>query len=404
MRNAALMRLSLYLVAATVCSPALAQLSNDTVKIGIMADMSGPYADQQGPGDVVAAKLAIRDFGGTVLGRPVELVSGDMQNKPDVGLTLARRWFDTEHVDAIIGIGSSSVGIALQGLAKEKNKITIATSVATSELTGKECGPTSFHWVYDTYALAKATASAMQKQGARKWFFLTTDSAFGYSLEKEASKIIVAGGGTVVGSVKIPINSTDFSSYLLKAQSSGADIVALSVAGADAVNAAKQAREFGLVGNGQKVAGLILDVTNVYAIGLPEAQGMLFSAAFYWDQNAETRAFSDRFRALHGRPPTMMQAGVYSATIAYLKAVKEAGTDDAQAVQRALRALPVNDFMTKNGYVREDGRMMRDMYLLEVKKPDGSNDPWDLATVISTIPAEQAFRPLSESECPMINH
>lgn len=392
----------LALGAAMIVGPAHAQVSDDVVKIAVMADMSGPYADQQGPGDVVAAKLAIEDFGGKVLGKPIEIIDGDMQNKTDVGLTLARKWFDTEKVDTIIGLGSSAVGIAVQNIAREKNKITIATSVGTTELTGKACSPTGFHWVYDTYSLANGTASAILKQGGDSWYFLTSDYAFGHSLEKDAAAVVSKSGGKVLGAVRAPLNTSDFSSYLLQAQGSKAKIIGLANAGTDTINAIKQAREFGITAGGQKLAGLLVLLTNVHSLGLKDAQGLLFTEAFYWDQNDETRAFSKRFQAKHGAPPTMMQAGVYSATTHYLKAVREAGTDDTQKVQAAMRKMPVNDFMTKNGSIREDGRMMRDMYLLEAKKPEESKGEWDLMKVLATIPAEQAFRPLGESECPLV--
>ncbi|BAT60477.1 leucine-, isoleucine-, valine-, threonine-, and alanine-binding protein precursor [Variibacter gotjawalensis] len=379
-----------------------AQVSDDVVKIAVMADMSGPFADQQGPGDVVATKLAIEDFGGMVLGKPIEIVDGDMQNKTDVGLTLARRWYDLEKVDVILGLGSSAVGIAVQNVGREKNKITIATSAGTTELTGKACSPTGMHWVYDTYALANGTATAVTKAGGDSWYFVTADYAFGHSLEKDAGGVVQKLGGKVLGSAKAPLNTNDFSSFLLQAQASKAKVIGLANAGTDTINSMKQAREFGIMAAGQKMAGLLVSLTNIRALGLKDAQGLLFTEAYYWDQNDETRAFAKRFQAKHGKPPTMMQAGIYSAAVHYLKAVKEAGTDDTQKVLTAMRRLPVNDFMTKNGTIREDGRMMRDMYLLEAKRPDESSGEWDLMKVVARIPAEQAFRPLSDSECPLI--
>lgn len=382
--------------------PASAQVSDDVVKIAVMADMSGPYADQQGPGDVVATRLAVEDFGGKVLGKPIEIVDGDMQNKTDVGLTLARRWYDVEKVDIILGLGSSAVGIAVQGVAREKNKITIATSAGTTELTGKACSPNSFHWVYDTFAVANGTATAVTKAGGDSWYFLTADYAFGHSLEKDASGIIQKLGGKILGSARAPINTSDFSSFLLQAQASKAKIIGLANAGTDTINAVKQAREFGITAGGQKLAGLLVLLTNIHSLGLRDAQGLLFTEAYYWDQNDETRAFAKRFQAKHGKPPTMMQAGIYSAAMHYLKAVKEAGTDDTQKVLAAMRKMPVNDFMTRNAVIREDGRLMRDMYLLEAKKPEESKGEWDLMKVVATIPAEQAFRPLSDSECPLV--
>jgi branched-chain amino acid transport system substrate-binding protein len=388
---------------AALSGTARAQVSDDVVKIAVMADMSGPYADQQGPGDVVAAKLAIEDVGGKILGKPIEIIDGDMQNKTDVGLTLARKWFDTEKVDTIVGLGSSAVGIAVQNLARDKRKITIATSVGTTELTGKSCSPSGFHWVYDTYALANGTASAILKQGGDSWYFLTSDYAFGHSLERDAAAVVTKNGGKVLGAARAPLNTADFSSFLLQAQGSKAKIIGLANSGSDTINAIKQSREFGITTSGVRLAGLLVLLTNVHAIGLKDAQGLLFTEAFYWDQNDETRAFSKRFQAKHGKPPTMMQAGVYSAVAHYLKAVAEAGTDDTQKVVAAMRKIPVNDFMTNNGSIRVDGRMMRDMYLLEAKKPEESKGEWDLMKILTTIPAEQAYRPLAESECPLVS-
>lgn len=389
-----------------VCSAitASAQVSDDIVKIGVMDDMSGPYADIQGPGDVVAVKMAVEDFGGAVNGKPIEVVSGDLQNKADVGSAIARRWYDVEKVDAILGLGNSAVAIAVQGISAEKNKVAITTAAGSTALTGKSCSPTGIHWVYDTYALAKGTATAMMKQGgADSWFFLTTDYAFGHALEQDTSSIVKKNGGKVVGSVRAPLNTSDFSSFLLQAQSSKAQVIGLANAGADAVNAIKAASEFGIVAGGQKLAGLLVLITDIKSLGLNAAQGLLFTEAYYWDQNDETRAFAKRFAERHGgKPPTMFQAGIYSAAMHYLKAVKAAGTDDAPAVIAQMKKIPVNDFMTRNGTIRDDGRMMRDMYLLQAKKPSESKGPWDLMTVVATIPADDAFRPLSESECPLV--
>jgi branched-chain amino acid transport system substrate-binding protein len=393
---------SLALGTALATGGASAQVTDNVVKLGIMADMSGPFADQNGPGDVVAAKLAIEDFGGTVLGKPIQLVDGDPQNKTDVGLTLARRWYDTENVDVTIGHGNSAVSIAIHGIAKDKNKISIGTSSGTTELTGRACTTHGFHWVYDTYALAKATGSALTKAGHDSWYFITADYAFGHSLERDAAAIVQKTGGKVLGQVRAPLNNADFSSFLLQAQASKAKVIGLANAGTDMVNTMKQASEFGITQGGQKVAGLLVLLNNIHALTLKNAQGLVFTEAFYWDQNDETRAFSKRFQARHGKPPTMMQAGVYSAATHYLKAVKEAGTDEATKVIAAMKKLPINDFMTKNGWIREDGRVMREMYLLEVKKPEESKGEWDLMKVVATIPAEESARPLSESDCPLV--
>jgi branched-chain amino acid transport system substrate-binding protein len=381
-----------------------AQISDDVVKLGVLDDMSGPYADIQGPGDVVAVKMAVEDFGGSINGKPIEVVSGDLQNKADVGSAIARRWYDVEKVDAILGLGNSAVAIAVQGISQEKNKVAITTAAGSTALTGKACSPNGIHWVYDTYALAKGTATAMMKQGgANSWYFLTADYAFGHSLEQDTSSVVKKNGGVVLGSVKAPLNTSDFSSFLLQAQSSKAQVIGLANAGADAVNSIKAASEFGIVAGGQKLAGLLVLITDIKSLGLSVAQGLLFTEAYYWDQNDETRAFAKRFAERHGgRPPTMFQAGIYSAAMHYLKAVKAAGTDDALQVIAEMKKMPVNDFMTRNGSIREDGRMMRDMYLLQAKKPSESKGEWDLMKVVATIPANDAFRPLSESECPLV--
>ena len=397
-------------IAAVVASlagstlPGHAQISNDVVKLGVLDDMSGPYADIQGPGDVVAVKMAVEDFGGTVNGKPIEVVSGDLQNKADVGLAVARRWYDVDNVDVILGLGNSGVALAVQGITQEKNRVAITTSAGSTALTGKACTPLGMHWVYDTYALAKGTASAvMARGGGDSWFFLTADYAFGHALELDTSTIVKQKGGKVLGAVRAPLNSSDFSSFLLQAQSSKAQVIGLANAGSDTINSIKNAADFGIIAGGQKMAGLLVLLTDIHTLGLPVAQGLLFTEAFYWDQNDETRAFSKRFAERHGgKPPTMFQAGIYSAAMHYLKAVKEAGTDEAKAVVATMKKIPVNDFMTKNGSIREDGRMMRDMYLMQAKKPSESKGGWDLMNVLATIPAEQAFRPLSESECPAI--
>ena len=381
-----------------------AQISGDIVKLGVLDDMSGPYADIQGPGDVVAVKMAVDDFGGKVNGKQIEVVAADVQLKADVGSAIARRWYDTENVDAIFGLGTSAVAIAVQGIAQEKNKVSIATSVGSTALTGKACSPTGIHWVYDTYALAKGTATAIMKQGGGDtWFFITADYAFGHSLENDTAAIVKKNNGKVVGSVRAPVNSSDFSSFLLQAQSSKAQVIGLANAGADTINTIKNAADFGIVAGGQKLAGLLVLITDIHTLGLKIAQGLLFTEAYYWDQNDETRAFAKRFSERHGgKPPTMFQAGIYSAATHYLKAIQAAGTDEAKAVIAQMKKMPVTDFMTKNGTIREDGRMMRDMYLLQAKKPSESKGEWDLMNVVATIPADEAFRPLSESECPLL--
>ena len=389
---------------AVSASGALAQISDNVVRLGVLDDMSGPYADIQGPGDVVSVKMAVEDFGGTVLGKPIEVLSRDLMNKADVGAQIAREWYDVDHVDAILGLGNSAVALAVQDITRQKNRIDIVAAAGSTDLTGKACSPIGVHWVYDTYALANGTAGAiMRRGGADTWFFITTDYAFGHSLERDAAAVVKKSGGKVVGVVRVPLNNADFSSYLLQAQGSKAKVIGLANAGADLINSIKQASEFGIVASGQKLAGLLVLITDIHALGLRTAQGLLFTEAYYWDQNDETRAFAKRFMERHsGRPPTMFQAGIYGAAMHYLKAVKAAGTDEAKAVMTEMRKMPINDFMTKNGRIREDGRVMRDMYLLEAKTPEESKGEWDLMKVVATIPADEAFRPLSESECPLV--
>lgn len=381
---------------------ALAQASDNVVKIGVLDDMSGVFADQQGMGDVVAARMAIEDFGGRVLGAPIELVYGDLQNRPDIGMGIARRWYDQEKVDAIFGIGNSAVALAVQQLTREKNKINVSIAPGTTELTGTGCTPNGLHWTYDNYALARGTVTAMMAEGKRKWFFLTSDYAFGHSLEANGAAVVRALGGEVVGATRAPLNESDFSAHLLRAAQSGAQVVGLAVAGTDLINAVKQMGEFGLLRRGMQPAALLCLLTNVRAIGLDMAQGLVFTEAYYWDQNDETRAFSTRFARIHGRPPTMFQASMWGAVTHYLNAVKAAGTDATQPVMEKMRATPINDFMTRNGRIREDGRIIRDMYLMRAKRPNQSRGEWDLLEVVQTIPGDQAYRPASESECPLL--
>ncbi len=372
------------------------------MKIGVLDDMSGPYAENAGPGDVASARMAIADFGGSVLGKPIELVSADFQSKVDVGVGIAKRWYDDENVDLVIGVPNSAIALALVKVAGEKNRIVMPTAAATSELTGKSCGSHGIHWIYDTYGQGKTIVTALTKQGGDTWFFITVDYAFGHALEQNATEFVRAAGGKVLGSARHPLNNADFSSYLLQAQSSKAKVVVMANGGADITNAIKQANEFGLERGGQRVAALLIQYPEVRAIGLRTAQGLLMASSFYWDMTPEARAFSDRFTAAKGMPPTMIQAGTYGATMHYLKAVKAAGTDEAKAVMAKMKELPINDFMTKNGRIREDGRVIRDMYLMQVKAPDESKGEWDLAKIVGTIPGEQAFRPLGEGGCPLV--
>jgi len=383
-------------------SGASAQGAPKPIKIGVMNDMSSVYSYLGGMGSVAAAKMAVKDFGGKVLGRPIEVIFADHQNKPDIGAGIARQWFDEQGVDAIVDLPTSSVAIAVQQVAKERGKVTLISNGGSSELTGKFCSPTGVHWTYDTYAMAHGTGSAVVKQGGNTWFFLTADYAFGHALQDDTAAVVKAAGGTVVGSVNVPLNNADFSSFLLQAQQSKAKVIGLANAGGDTVNSIKQAAEFGIVAGGQRLAGLLVFIMDVDALGLKTAQGLLLTEAYYWDQNDATRAWAKRFQAVYGKIPTSGQAGVYGAVSHYLKAMAAAGTDDGIKVVAKMRELPINDFMTKNGKLREDGRVLRDMYLFEVKKPEESKYPFDYYKQLAVIPAAQAYRPLSESECPLI--
>jgi branched-chain amino acid transport system substrate-binding protein len=370
------------------------------VKIGILNDQSGVYADYGGKYSVEAAKMAIEDFGGEVLGQKVEMVTADHQNKPDLATSIARRWYDADQVDMITELTTSSVALAVQDLSKEKKKIDIVVGAATSSITGSACSPYGFHWAFDTHALAVGTGGALTKAGGDSWFFLTADYAFGYALEKDTSEIVTANGGKVLGSVRVPLNSSDFSSFLLQAQSSKAKIVGLANAGQDTTNSIKQAAEFGIVQGGQKLAGLLMTLAEVNGLGLQAAQGLVLTEGFYWDHDDTTRAFSERFFKRTGRMPSMIHAGTYSATLSYLKAVKAAGTKDTEAVAKKLKELPVDDAFAK-GKVLENGRMVHDMYLFEVKKPSESKKPWDYYKEIATVPGDKAFFTAKESGCPL---
>ncbi|MGY4500065.1 branched-chain amino acid transport system substrate-binding protein [Bradyrhizobium sp. GM24.11] len=390
------------LLAAVATSALLlaAPASAQGVKIGILNDQSGVYADYGGKYSVEAAKMAIEDFGGEVLGQKVEMITADHQNKPDLATSIARRWYDADNVDMITELTTSSVALAVQDLSKEKKKIDIVVGAATSSITGSACSPYGFHWAFDTHALAVGTGGALTKAGGDSWFFLTADYAFGYALEKDTSEIVTHSGGKVLGSVRVPLNSSDFSSFLLQAQSSKAKIVGLANAGQDTTNSIKQAAEFGIVQGGQKLAGLLMTIAEVNGLGLPAAQGLVLTEGFYWDQNDTTRAFSERFFKRTGRMPSMIHAGTYSATLSYLKAVKAAGTKDAEAVSKKLKELPVDDAFAK-GKVLENGRMVHDMYLFEVKKPSESKKPWDYYKQLAVVPGDQAFFTAKESGCPV---
>ena len=394
------MRLAgLTLALGLLAGPALA---DDTIKIGVLSDMAGPLSAVTGPGAVIAAELAVEDFGGMVAGKKIEIVQGDHQNKADVGAAIAQEWLTNDNVDVILDGAGSAVALAVQEIARNEKKIFLITGASGSVLTDKACSPYGIHWTYDTYALAHGTGKTMVEQGGDTWFFITADYAFGHALQRDTTAFIEEGGGKVLGSVLAPFPNQDFSSFLLQAQSSGAKIIGLANAGGDTINAIKQAAEFGIVEAGQKLAGLLIFITDIHSLGLQVAQGVVLTTGFYWDMDDKTREWSKRFFEKHGAMPSMTQAGVYSSTMHYLKAVEAAGTDEALAVAAKMRELPIDDFFARNGKLREDGRMVHDMYLMQVKSPDESKYPWDYYKLLATIPADEAFRPLSESECPLV--
>jgi branched-chain amino acid transport system substrate-binding protein len=392
------------LAAAAFAVPVSAQqLTDNTVKLGVLTDMSSLYSDINGPGAVIAVQMAIEDFGGSVGGKKIEIVQADVQNKADVAATIAGRWFDTEQVDAILGTGASSSSIATSRVANDKKKIYLATDPASSDITGKLCNPYTVHWVYDTFALANGTGSAVVKAGGKSWFFLTADYAFGYALQRDVANVVTKNGGKVLGEVRHPINTNDFSSFLLQAQASKAQIIGLANAGGDTINSIKQASEFGIVKSGQKLAGLLVFITDVHSLGLERAQGLNLTEAFYWDLNDKTRAFAKRFAAKHGgKMPTSIQAGFYSAALQYLNAVKAANTDNSDQVMAKLKEIKWDDPIFGLSYIRQDGRKMHNMYLFEVKKPSESKGPYDYYKLITTMSAEEAFRPLDQGECPLV--
>ena len=391
------------LATASIVAPtASAQISDGIVRIGVLNDQSGLYADLGGPGSVVAARMAVEDAGGTVLGKPVEVVFADHQNKADIGAAIARQWFDAEKVDMAIGFDNSAVALAVEQLAAEHNRIAIAGAVGSTAFTGKSCTPTEASWIYDSYALTTSLARSVVAEGRDTWFFLTVDYAFGHSLEADATNAVKAAGGRVLGSIRHPLNTADFSSYLLQAQASDAKVVALANGGGDMINAIKQANEFGLTRGGQTVVSLLVFISDVHSMGLQAAQGLKFVTAFYWDRDEGSRAWSKRFFERHGAMPTMAQASVYSAISHYLRAITAAGTDEARAVMAKMRTIPVDDFYAKNGRIREDGRLVHDMYFGQVKKPSESKSPWDYYSILGIIPGASAFRSLEEGGCPLV--
>jgi branched-chain amino acid transport system substrate-binding protein len=390
------------LVASAYSGTVRAQISDDLVRIGVLNDQSGVYADLGGPGSVVAARMAVEDTGAKVLGKPVDIVAGDHQSKADVGAAIARQWFDADKVDMAIGFDNSSVALAVEQVALQKDRIAIAAAVATTAFTGKNCTPNEASWLHDSYALTNTLARSVVGRGGDTWFFLTVDYAFGYSLETDATSAVAASGGKVLGGVRHPLNNADFSSYLLQAQASGAKVVALANAGGDMINATKQASEFGLSHGGQTLVSLLAFITDIHTLGLAAAQGLRFVTGFYWDRDKDTRAWSKRFLDRHGRIPTAAQASVYSAIRHYLRAIEAAGTDAALPVMAKMREIPVDDFYARGGRLREDGRLLHDMYFVQVKTPAESTGPWDYYKVLATIPGEQAFRPAGEDGCPLI--
>jgi branched-chain amino acid transport system substrate-binding protein len=383
-------------------SAAQAQVSDDVVKIGVLTDMAGVTADITGKGSVIAAEMAVREFGGTVLGKPIQIVSADHQHKADVGLGIARQWLDVDKVDAIVDVPNSAVALAIQSLARDKKRIVMYSGAGTTALTNEQCSPYGFHWTYDTYAVSHGTASAVVKAGGSSWFMLAADYAFGHQLQKDATDVVEANGGKVVGAVRHPLNNADFSSFLLRAQSSGAKVIGIANAGNDTVNAIKQAGEFGLAEQGQSLAALIFFLQDVHSLGLKATQGTYLTTASYWDIDDASRAWSKQFMERAGMMPSMLHAGVYGSVLHYLKAIKQAGTDDPDKVAAAMKAAPINDAFTKDARIRPDGRVLREMYLARVKKPADSKGPWDYFEIVRKIAPEETVWPLSESKCPAV--
>lgn len=388
------------LLSAALIVPASAQQT--PLKIGVLSDFSSVYSDIGGQGNVEATKMAIEDFGGQMFGKPIEMVAADVLNKPDVASTIARKWWETEGVDMIIDLPTSATALAVMELSKQYEKVMIVTDAASSDITGKSCSPYTAHWTYDTYSNAHTVGSAIVKNGGDSWFFLTADYVFGHSIERDTGDVVKAAGGKVLGSVKHPLNTADFSSFLLQAQASKAKIIGLANGGGDTINAIKQAGEFGIVAGGQNLAAIVMFISDVHGLGLKLAQGLIITEAYYWDLNDKTRAFGKRFQERIKRMPTMNQAATYSATLHYLKAVQAAGTKDTKTVMAKMRELPVKDAFTDNGILREDGRMVHSMFLFQVKKPEESKGPWDYYKLLAEVPADQAFRPLKDGGCPLV--
>ncbi|MCQ4315877.1 ABC transporter substrate-binding protein [Stutzerimonas zhaodongensis] len=387
------------LVASMIAGTAQAEISNDEIRIGYLADMSGTYRDLSGPGGLEALKMAIEDFGGTVDGKKIVTFNADDLNKPDVGANTVRQWIDERNVDMVTGLVASSVVLAAAKVVEQGDKLALISGAAASSITNEFCSPNHIHWTYDTFALANGTANAVLKDGGKSWFILTADYAFGHAMEADIKKVVEEEGGSVVGTVRHPFPSSDFSSYILQAQGSGADVVALANAGADTVNSLKTASEFGVTQSGQRLAGMVVFLNDIHAMGLEVTQGLMLTTGWYWDMNDETRAWAKRYSERVGSMPTMVQAGIYSATTHYLNAVKATGSDETKTVRAHMAKTPVDDMFAKNGTIREDGRMVHDMYLVQVKTPAESKGEWDLYKVVSTIPGDEAFRPMADSQC-----
>jgi branched-chain amino acid transport system substrate-binding protein len=390
------------LAVTSVEQTATAQISGEVVRIGVLTDYSGPFAALSGPGGVIAVRMAVEDFGGKVAGKSIEIIEADHGNKADTASAIARKWFDVDGVDMIADLPNSSIALAVQELARERKKLTITSASGTGALTGKACSPTGFQWTWDTYSIAVSTGKAVVQEGGKSWFIVAADYAFGHGMADDLGALVKANGGNIAGTVFHPLNTHDFSSFLLRAQSSGADVLALANGGTDTINSIKQASEFGLIGGRQKLVGLAIFITDVHAMGLDNAHGLLLTTGFYWDRTPATRAWSKRFFDRHHAMPTMAQAGIYSAVTNYLKAVEATGTDDAEIVAQRMRDTPVEDFFAEHGKLRADGRLVHDMYLAQVKEPQDSHEPWDYYNIVRTILGEESVRPLAQSDCLLV--
>lgn len=396
------------LLTAMIAGPTLAQtpaskVTDDKVRIGVLTDLSGPYSETAGPGSVEGARMAIEDFGGKVLGKPIELVSGDHQNKPDIGVSLARRWYERDGVDAIFDVNNTSIALAINKMVETNGKIIASTGAGSIALTNEGCAHNAFHWVFDTYALANGAAEGMTRKGGKTWYIVGVDYTFGKQMAADATASVGALGGKVLGSTYHPLNASDLSSFLLQAQASKADNIALANAGADAVNSVKTAQQFGIMKN-QRVVPMLMLINDVHSIGLKDAQGTMFLEGFYWNRTPATREWSRRYFGKMKKMPSMVHAGTYSAVMHYLKAIQAAGTDDGKVVAAQMRKMPVKDFFAENGKIRDDGRMVHDMYLVQVKTPEESKEPWDYYNVVATIPGDRAFQPLSRSKCSLVKN